>query len=133
MEPISDSEIKRVLVVNAHPDDSDFGASGTIAQWVQQGIQVSYVLCTNGDQGGEESGFTEVTSGVIQGSTLSPILAVMMLDSIDDDLEHSQASKYADNNKVYRSCTQFGQKKYVRSGLFTREVILPQEHQTGKE
>jgi len=58
MEPIADSEIKRVLVINAHPDDSDFGASGTIAQWVKQGIEVSYVLCTNGDQGGEESGFT---------------------------------------------------------------------------
>ncbi len=59
MEPISDSEIKRVLVVNAHPDDSDFGASATIAQWVKAGIEVSYVLCTNGDQGGEESGFTK--------------------------------------------------------------------------
>ena len=58
MEPLADSEIKRVLVVNAHPDDSDFGASGTIAQWVQKGIEVSYVLCTNGDQGGEESEYT---------------------------------------------------------------------------
>jgi LmbE family N-acetylglucosaminyl deacetylase len=59
MEPIADSEIKRVLVINAHPDDSDFGASGTIAQWVKQGIQVSYVFCTNGDQGGEESGIAK--------------------------------------------------------------------------
>lgn len=59
MEPIDNREIKRVLVVNAHPDDSDFGASGTIAQWVKQGIQVSYVLCTNGDQGGEESGHSK--------------------------------------------------------------------------
>lgn len=59
MEPLSDSEIKRVLVVNAHPDDSDFGASGTIAQWVQKGIEVSYVLCTNGDQGGEESEYSK--------------------------------------------------------------------------
>ena len=56
MEPIADTEIKRVLVVNAHPDDSDFGASGTIAQWVKKGIEVAYVFCTNGDQGGEESG-----------------------------------------------------------------------------
>jgi len=55
MEPIADTEIKRVLVVSAHPDDSDFGASGTIAHWVKMGIEVSYVLCTNGDQGGEES------------------------------------------------------------------------------
>ena len=59
MEPIADTEIKRVLVVNAHPDDSDFGASGTIAQWVKKGIEVAYVFCTNGDQGGEESGFTK--------------------------------------------------------------------------
>ena len=59
MEPIADSEIKRVLVISAHPDDSDFGASGTIAQWVKKGIEVAYVFCTNGDQGGEESGFTK--------------------------------------------------------------------------
>ncbi len=57
MEPISDSDIKRVLVVNAHPDDSDFGASGTISKWIKGGIEVSYLFCTNGDQGGEESGF----------------------------------------------------------------------------
>jgi LmbE family N-acetylglucosaminyl deacetylase len=56
MQPIPDSEIKRVLVVSAHPDDSDFGASGTLASWIKQGIHVSYCICTNGDQGGEESG-----------------------------------------------------------------------------
>ena len=56
MEPIADSEIKKVLVVSAHPDDSDFGASGTIAAWIKMGIEVSYCICTNGDQGGEESG-----------------------------------------------------------------------------
>jgi LmbE family N-acetylglucosaminyl deacetylase len=59
MEPIADSEIKRVLVINAHPDDSDFGASGTIAAWIKQGIEVSYVMCTNGDQGGEKSQYTK--------------------------------------------------------------------------
>lgn len=40
----------------AHPDDCDFGAGGTIAQWTAKGIQVSYCIITNGDQGGEESG-----------------------------------------------------------------------------
>lgn len=56
MTPLDDSEIKRVLVVMAHPDDCDFGAGGTIAQWTAQGIHVSYCIITNGDQGGEESG-----------------------------------------------------------------------------
>lgn len=53
---MNDDEIKRVLVVMAHPDDCDFGAGGTIAQWSAKGIEVSYCIITNGDQGGEESG-----------------------------------------------------------------------------
>jgi LmbE family N-acetylglucosaminyl deacetylase len=57
--PLADTEIKRVLVVMAHPDDCDFGAGGTIAQWTAQGIHVSYCIITNGDQGGEESGIPQ--------------------------------------------------------------------------
>lgn len=48
--PIQD--VERVLVVVAHPDDADFGAAGTIAGWVDAGIDVSYCLCTSGDAGG---------------------------------------------------------------------------------
>ena len=55
MTPLPDEEIKRILVVMAHPDDCDFGAGGTIAQWTAKGIEVSYCIITNGDQGGEES------------------------------------------------------------------------------
>lgn len=54
MEPIADSEISKVLVVTAHPDDVDFGAGGTIAQWTAKGIEVAYCIATNGDQGGED-------------------------------------------------------------------------------
>ena len=54
MEPIADSEVSKVLVVTAHPDDVDFGAGGTIAQWTAQGIEVAYCIATNGDQGGED-------------------------------------------------------------------------------
>jgi LmbE family N-acetylglucosaminyl deacetylase len=52
--PINDQEIKNILVVTAHPDDLDFGCSGTIALWRAAGIAVSYLICTNGDQGGED-------------------------------------------------------------------------------
>ena len=54
MEPIAASEIQRILFVTAHPDDLDFGAGGTIAQWTAKGIEVFYCICTNGDQGGED-------------------------------------------------------------------------------
>jgi LmbE family N-acetylglucosaminyl deacetylase len=97
MEPISDSEIKRVLVVNAHPDDSDFGASGTIAKWIKQGIEVSYVLCTNGDQGGEESGFTKEEMPAIrqreqrEAGAVIGVTDITFLNYVDGHLEPSLA------------------------------------------
>ena len=42
----------RALVVVAHPDDLDFGAGGTIAAWVDEGVEVSYCVITDGDAGG---------------------------------------------------------------------------------
>ncbi|MBU6146846.1 MAG: PIG-L family deacetylase [Actinomycetales bacterium] len=44
----------RVLVVTAHPDDVDFGAAGTIAALTAAGVSVSYVIVTDGHQGGED-------------------------------------------------------------------------------
>jgi LmbE family N-acetylglucosaminyl deacetylase len=49
---LADSEIERILVVVAHPDDVDFGAAGTIAGWTANGIDVSYCIVTYGDAGG---------------------------------------------------------------------------------
>ncbi|HZO37753.1 MAG TPA: PIG-L family deacetylase, partial [Methylomirabilota bacterium] len=43
--------IARVLVVTAHPDDSEFGAGGAIAKLVRDGCEVSYVIVTNGNKG----------------------------------------------------------------------------------
>lgn len=50
--PMPDSEVSRILVVTAHPDDVDFGAAGTVAQWTRSGIEVAYGIVTNGDAGG---------------------------------------------------------------------------------
>ena len=36
----------------AHPDDVDFGAAGTVARWVDEGVEVTYCLVTDGDAGG---------------------------------------------------------------------------------
>ncbi len=53
-EPETSAEIKRVLSITAHPDDVDFSAAGTIAQWTDAGIEVSYCIVTNGDAGGSD-------------------------------------------------------------------------------
>ncbi len=46
------SEIERVLVVTAHPDDVDFGAAGTVANLTDAGVEVVYCLVTDGQAGG---------------------------------------------------------------------------------
>ncbi len=45
-------QVERALVVVAHPDDVDFGAAGTVAGWTDDGIAVTYCICTDGDAGG---------------------------------------------------------------------------------
>ena len=49
---LDDADVTRVLVVTAHPDDVDFGASGTISHWTSAGIAVTYCVITDGDAGG---------------------------------------------------------------------------------
>jgi LmbE family N-acetylglucosaminyl deacetylase len=49
---LDDSGLTRVLVVTAHPDDVDFGAAGTVAQWTDAGVEVTYCIVTDGDAGG---------------------------------------------------------------------------------
>ncbi len=50
--------IERVMVVTAHPDDSEFGAGGTVAKMVKQGREVTYVVVTNGNKGSSDRSMT---------------------------------------------------------------------------
>lgn len=50
-------EIKKevdVLVIVPHPDDTEYGAAGTVASFIKQGKKVAYVICTNGDKGTDD-------------------------------------------------------------------------------
>ncbi|WP_153537956.1 PIG-L deacetylase family protein [Actinomadura macrotermitis] len=42
----------------AHPDDVDFGSAGTVAGWTDRGIEVTYLMVTDGDAGGFDDGVT---------------------------------------------------------------------------
>lgn len=42
---------ERIMVIVAHPDDAEFGCSGTMARKVKEGACVTYVVCTKGDKG----------------------------------------------------------------------------------
>ncbi|MBI4339397.1 MAG: PIG-L family deacetylase [Chloroflexi bacterium] len=49
---------RRAMVVVAHADDAEFGCSGTVARWCRQGMEVVYVLVTDGSKGTGDRGLT---------------------------------------------------------------------------
>jgi LmbE family N-acetylglucosaminyl deacetylase len=51
-------EIKRVLVVFAHPDDAEFGSAGTSARLARDGKEVFYVVVTDGSKGSSDPDMT---------------------------------------------------------------------------
>jgi LmbE family N-acetylglucosaminyl deacetylase len=58
---MSNQELPRTaMVVMAHPDDAEFGCAGTIAAWVRDGWDVTYVVCTDASGGGPDDA-TEIT------------------------------------------------------------------------
>ncbi len=44
----------RVLVIAAHADDIEFGASGSIARWINEGAQVTYCIVTDNSAGSND-------------------------------------------------------------------------------
>ncbi len=56
MSALDLTDVERILVVTAHPDDVDFGFAGSVAQFTDAGIDVTYCIVTDGDAGGAETG-----------------------------------------------------------------------------
>jgi LmbE family N-acetylglucosaminyl deacetylase len=58
--------IDRVLVITAHPDDSEFGAGGTVAKLVKDGREVAYCIVTSGNKGSGDRAMTPERLAVIR-------------------------------------------------------------------
>jgi len=54
-------DIRRALVVAAHPDDPEFGFGATVAKLSGEGVEVVYCVCTDGSQGGEDPSVPDET------------------------------------------------------------------------
>ncbi len=51
---MTENHNKVAMVVTAHPDDAEWGCSGSVAKWTRLGWDVVYVLCTDGSKGTED-------------------------------------------------------------------------------
>ena len=47
-----------LMVIAPHPDDSEFGVSGTVAKLAKEGKKIVYVVCTNGNKGSSDRKMT---------------------------------------------------------------------------
>jgi LmbE family N-acetylglucosaminyl deacetylase len=59
-------EIKRILVVAAHPDDLETTSGGTLALLIGRGIEVALLLGTDGDIGTHDLTFTRETLAAVR-------------------------------------------------------------------
>ncbi len=49
---------RKYLLITAHPDDAELSSGGSVACWVREGHQVSYVVCTTGNKGTKDFDMT---------------------------------------------------------------------------
>ena len=91
--PPEQEEHSRAMVVFAHPDDADWGCSGTAAKWARLGWEVVYVMCTDGSKGTEDRSLTAVELSRIRkqeqvdAGTVLGLKSVEFLDFPDGYLE----------------------------------------------
>ena len=57
---------KRAMVVVAHADDAEYGCSGSVAKLVREGIEVVYVLCTDGSKGSDDPKDTQESLAAVR-------------------------------------------------------------------
>jgi LmbE family N-acetylglucosaminyl deacetylase len=75
--------IQRILVITAHPDDSEFGAGGTVARLVQEGKQVSYCIVTNGNKGSGDRRMTPERLAGIRAEEQRNAARVLGVETVD--------------------------------------------------
>jgi LmbE family N-acetylglucosaminyl deacetylase len=60
------SDVRRILVVVAHPDDAEFGCGGSVARWIAEGKEVFYCLLTSGNRGSDDPDMTPERLAVVR-------------------------------------------------------------------
>ena len=92
------------------------GIKGQLLQWIKE-------FLTNRQQqvriGKHLSPKEWVRSGVPQGSVLGPLLFLIMMADIDEDIKNSQLSSYADDTRVWRIVCNEAERMMLQGDLYT--------------
>ncbi len=121
---------RSALVIVAHPDDGEFGCSGTIAKWVQAGCEVHYVLLTSGDKGTEDPAADPAELRRIRESeqqaaaTALGVKSCVFLRFNDGELEYNLAMR----GEVVRQIRHFKPETIISWDPLTRNYRMHPDH-----
>ncbi|MBI2527828.1 MAG: PIG-L family deacetylase [Candidatus Rokubacteria bacterium] len=93
--------IQRVMVITAHPDDSEFGAGGTVARLAKEGKQVAYCIVTDGSKGSGDRDMTPERLVKIRQEEQRAAARVLGVETVeflgfpDGELEDTRESRMA--------------------------------------
>ena len=93
--------IQRVMVITAHPDDSEFGAGGTVAKLTREGKTVTYCIVTSGNKGSGDRTMTPERLATIRQEEQRAAARVLGVETVDflgfpdGELEDTRESRMA--------------------------------------
>ena len=90
-----------------------YGIKGKVLEWIEDFLtrRRQRVLVN-----GEESSWCDITSGIPQGSVLGPVLFVIFINDLPDDID-GKVKMYADDTKMYRRITTSQDRQVMQADL----------------
>ena len=97
-----------------HCLEKRYSIEGNVIRWIGNWIEdrKQRVILN-----GVFSNWIEVKSGCVQGSLLGPIIALCLLDTVDDHIKYVKVSKYADDDKFYAPINNEDEKKMMQEDI----------------
>ena len=90
-----------IMTIGAHPDDAEFGAGGSVYNWIQAGATATYVIATDGSMGSwdprieRDELHAQRRGEQMAAAAVLGVASVAWLGQPDGDLRHTPGVKKA--------------------------------------
>ncbi len=90
-------KVKKFLVFSPHPDDADFGFSGSAAELAKNGNEIFYCVITDGSKGAHKAGLNARAmkntrfKEQMNAAKIVGVKKVLFLDELDGEVENTKA------------------------------------------